>query len=326
MDEASERGKGMGKNEVKDKGKGVAKGTGKGNVKGVATGVARGAAAQVLSRAESTMRATLEALLALPRDERERLEAAESYAFTLGRPAPTMRPEASERSPMQSGVLDDGSVEAAALLARAGYNPVLLNFAHGYNCGGGFEHASGSQEEDIFRKTSAVLSLWPHRRSDDGPGVLKRGMWIGDFDERLPRKEPFYPHSECGAIYSPEVRMVDGSASFALLSAAAQDCHRGRFDRKLLREKIRSILHVCLINNHDCVVLGAFGCGYFLNPEAVVAEEFAAALGGEFLGSFGRVVFAVPIKFGRRTHNTFAERFGTLRPSDLGVAPGEGAP
>ena len=24
---------------------------------------------------------------------------------------------------------------------------------------------------------------------DDGPGVLKRGTWIGDFDELLPRKE-----------------------------------------------------------------------------------------------------------------------------------------
>ena len=31
----------------------------------------------------------------------------------------------------------------------------VLNFAHGYNCGGGFEHAAGSQEEAIFRSTSA---------------------------------------------------------------------------------------------------------------------------------------------------------------------------
>merc|ERR1719272_1932594 len=104
--------------------------------------------------------------------------------------------------------LDLGSVDAAALLIERGRKPAVMNFAHGYNCGGGFEHAGGSQEEDIFRKTSAFLSLWPRRRSDDGPGVLRRGMWIGDFDEVLPRKDPFYPHSECAVIYSPHVRLI----------------------------------------------------------------------------------------------------------------------
>merc|ERR1719265_1022052 len=84
-------------------------------------------------------------------------------------------------------VMDMGSVDAVELLCKQGFRPALLNFAHGYNCGGGFEHAGGSQEEDIFRKTSLFLSLWPHRRSDDGPCVLKRGMWIVDYNEDLPR-------------------------------------------------------------------------------------------------------------------------------------------
>ena len=33
--------------------------------------------------------------------------------------------------------------------------------------------------------------------------MLKRGLWIGDFDDVLPRKAPFYEHTECGGIYSP---------------------------------------------------------------------------------------------------------------------------
>ena len=105
-------------------------------------------------------------------------------------------------------VLDTGTVEAAALLCSLGLCPAVLNFAHGYNCGGGFEHAAGSQEEDLFRKTSLFLSLWPHRRADDGAGVLQRGLWIGEFDECLPRKEPYYPHTKAGAIYSPHVRLL----------------------------------------------------------------------------------------------------------------------
>merc|ERR1719428_2077043 len=101
-----------------------------------------------------------------------------------------------------------GTVESAAALFECQTRPAILNFAHSYNCGGGFEHCGGSQEEDIFRKTSVFLSLWPHRRADDGPGVLKRGLWIGDFDEALPRKNAFYPHTECGDVYSPHVRIV----------------------------------------------------------------------------------------------------------------------
>merc|ERR1719262_1578330 len=79
--------------------------------------------------------------------------------------------------------LNMGTVEAAAVLCEHHRCPAILNFAHSYNCGGGFEHAGGSQEEAIFRASSVFLSLWPHRRADDGPGVLKRGRWIGDYDE-----------------------------------------------------------------------------------------------------------------------------------------------
>lgn len=42
--------------------------------------------------------------------------------------------------------------------------------------------------EAVQRSGEVFLSLWPHRRKDDGPGVLKRGLWIGDFDDLLPRK------------------------------------------------------------------------------------------------------------------------------------------
>merc|ERR1719487_2121105 len=106
-----------------------------------------------------------------------------------------------------------GCVEAAAELCKHQLRPAILNFAHSYNCGGGFEHAGGSQEEAIFRASSVFLSLWPHRRSDDGPGVLARGMWIGEFDATLPRKAPFYPHTEAGGILTPYCKLVPSSAA-----------------------------------------------------------------------------------------------------------------
>merc|ERR1719229_77936 len=223
-------------------------------------------------------------------------------------------------------------MEAAALLSRAKWRPAVLNFAHGYNCGGGFEHSGGSQEEDIFRKTSLFLSLWPHRREDDGPGVLARGDWIGDFDDALPRKEPFYPHTDCGGVYSPHVRLVRRLAlpeqpllspkdiasapSFGVLTIAAQDCGRtGPFDEALLRQKLRTVMHLAVTNGHDSAVFGAFGCGFFRNPSFVVAQVFQELLDGEFANAFKVVLFAIP---GRR--GAF-DRFKVIKQQELPSAP-----
>lgn len=267
---------------------------------------------RTLHGAEARMRDTIEWLLALPQPLREQLEAAESCTFTMQNPAPQIAQEATRsRAPTNIMTLANGSVEAAERLAKQGFRPALLNFAHGYNCGGGFEHASGSQEEDIFRKTSLFLSLWPHRRSDDGPGVRRRGMWIGDYDEELPRKEPYYEHTECGGIYSPHVcvvrdtsrggQLLDPSSSkdlptFAVLTVAAQNVMMERpFKPKLLMQKARTILWLAASRGHDSIVLGAFGCGYFNNPADCVAETFDILLrpGGEFANVFHTVVFAV---------------------------------
>jgi hypothetical protein len=126
------------------------------------------------------------------------------------------------------------------------------------------------QEEDLFRHTSLFLSLWPHRRLDDGPGVLARGPWIGDYDERLRRaKEAFYPHTSAQAIYSPHVRLlprrrsddVCSAHTAAVLTVAAQDVGREPpFQRELLVEKLRTTLYLAATHGHDALVLGAFGC------------------------------------------------------------------
>ncbi|CAJ1435112.1 unnamed protein product [Effrenium voratum] len=284
----------------------------------------KGASARALSKPEIRMRETICYLLSLPQEEREAMEQAENYTFTMEHPAPETVP-GSRAS--RCGVLEADTVAAAKLLERVGFNVVLLSFAHGYNCGGGFEHAGGSQEEAIFRSTSIFLSLWPHRRKDDGPGVLRRGAWIGDFDAALPRKEPFYEHTECGAIYSPHVRIVEGLASdvgrcpkVAVLTVAAQDVGRVKpFRQDLLREKIRTTLWVAATQGHDAVVLGAFGCGYFGNPPEAVADTCEDVLNTEFKGVFHCVVFAL---LRDRNFSSFAKRFPVVTEEDLASLTG----
>jgi len=255
------------------------------------------------------------------------MEAATSYSFSRADASPRQPEPSKGRAPAgpRCNVLNVGCNDAVQLLCEHGLRPALLNFAHGYNCGGGFEHAGGSQEEAIFRASSVFLSLWPHRRADDGPGVLKRGMWIGDYDSALPRKEPFYGHTECGGIYSPHVRLVrdcsqrdqplfsaeevESLPTFGVLTVAAQNVvFEGRFEEDLLYEKVRTILHMAAVNGHDTLVLGAFGCGYFRNPTHVVAEAFRQLLFGEFAAAFSRVIFAIPDRHGRNL-SEFTSRF-----------------
>lgn len=283
------------------------------------------------------MRDTIQWLVQMPEQERTMMEAAENHTFVFDSPAPALHIDDAATNFVDCVLLDMFSVEATALLASIGCKPALLNFAHGYNCGGGFDHSAGSQEEDIFRKTSIFLSLWPHRRSDDGPGVLKRGMWIGDFDETLPRKEPFYEHTQCGGIYSPHVRVVRDLRSpanhlcdaaqastlplFATLTVAAQNVNWDRsFCPKLLRQKIRTALWMAASRRHDAVVLGAFGCGYFSNPPDVVAKTFHDLLrpGGEFATVFRFAVFAIPHDGGPRGNfSTFRNYFPLVNERQL---------
>jgi uncharacterized protein (TIGR02452 family) len=58
--------------------------------------------------------------------------------------------------------------------------------------------------------------------------------------------------------------------------------------------KIRTIFRISLQNNHDAVVLGAFGCGIFHNPPQSIARCFNQVLNEpEFHYKFKKVVFAI---------------------------------
>ena len=299
------------------------------------------------------MRPVIERLLALPECQREAMQAAELARFGVLPPGDgflwvmadggpvrggaaaaaaaaaatnACAPRATPRHPVAGGAsaatLDCGTVGCAELLCELGYHPAVLNFAHGYNCGGGFEHAAGSQEEDLFRHSSLFLSLWPHRRDDDGPGKNKRGLWIGDFDEALPRRAPFYPHSSAGGIYSPYVRLLDSKHVVGVLTVAAQDCQRERpFRPDLLRQKLRTAMHLAQSHDHDALVLGAFGSGYFENPPEEVAAACDELLQGEFAGYFSFVAFGVPRAGDGRNFRAFAEVFPAISTKAVHLLP-----
>ena len=177
----------------------------------------------------------------------------------------------------------------------------ILNCANAYNCGGGFNRCNGSQEEYLFRNTTLLASLWPHRRVDDSR--------LPELDSLLPRStNPYYPISDAGGIYSPHVvvhSVTDTALSAdeffpcSVLTIAAQDLRLSRgnvtFDFELTRQKFRTLLHMAQANGEKILVLTSIGCGAFANDPVEIARAFKSLLcdGGEFSGVFEEVLFAI---------------------------------
>ena len=135
-------------------------------------------------------------------DESDEYKKAKLYEYTKSARAPGPEPtqKRSEKGKFLRCTAELDSFAAGTKLKSAGFNPVVLNMANEYNCGGKWCDKQGYQEEVLFRASTLPLSLWPHRRADDNR--------LAEYDQHLPRAEAFYPWTECGVIYSPAVRVL----------------------------------------------------------------------------------------------------------------------
>lgn len=183
---------------------------------------------------------------------------------------------------------------------QEGANPVGINMANRYYIGGGVLHGSFAQEEALCRRSNHYLGL---------------------------QTQP-YPLPETGGIYCPHVQVfrnsdpdgyafMDKPVEVALVAMAAyqlgydgEDCRSLGlpFDQvpdeatlkqhlpfvEKTKEKIRNMLKIMAMKGHTYLVLGALGCGAFLNPPILIAELFREVFNeDEFIGRFQQVDFAI---------------------------------
>lgn len=201
-----------------------------------------------------------------------------------------------KHNPTKVRVIDSDTIDAALDLQSDARKPVaVLNMANANRAGGGWQHGALAQEEAICYRSSLIKTL--HHKH--------------------------YPLPEDAAIYSPTVLVIRESMKdghglldfrdpsildvISVVSAAAvcqpylkKDAsnlpvYRDLRDEKLMREKMRVVLRTAIRNGHRQVVLGAFGCGAFGNPNHVVAQLWSDVFQEkEFQGGYWRdVVFAV---------------------------------
>ena len=237
-------------------------------------------------------------------------------------------------------VVNKDSLNAAHDLIVQGKYPLVLNLANAQSPGGGVRGGSKAQEEDLFRCTNYDDALNPAMNP-----ALARQLSRGKY--RIP---------ETGAILTPRVTVLrDGSKNYeflerpfevAMLASAAYNqkpghwggakgttgpakkASKAHFDLVPgTKEKLRTQLAVAANAGYRDLVLGAFGCGAFLNDPVVVSGLYRELLEGEFRGVFDSVTFAVWDTSGNLAGNfgTFSRTFGGVGAPHAVPAPAPAA-
>jgi len=234
-------------------------------------------------------------------------------------------------------VVAEDTLQAAYDLSRA-VGPqakvTVLSMASELRPGGGFLSGANSQEESLCMRTTLYASLREqfYRLPELGcvftPDVCvfrgrydrPAGLLVGGSGSN---KLPSAATATTGVSeLNPTTQwwFVDVISCAAVRGPDHEDNrYANPAQRDLMREKIKRLLRVATTKQCRRLVLGAFGCGAFDNPPGEVAELFRRVLlgrdgsgkgknGGEFVGCFDEIVFA--IKGGRKeTFEQFCNAF-----------------
>ena len=196
-------------------------------------------------------------------------------------------------------------------LVGQGLNPAVLNMASLYHPGGGVLMGSSAQEEELCRRSTLAVSLYQFSLPGGRYGDLADTVGVRRRAERYPMDNTY------GGIYSPGITFFRGTQDegyllldepfrAAVISVASlnynpkhghNSLENGQIpesDKPVLKEKIRTILRIGVLEGHDSLVLGALGCGAFCTPPAQMARLFHEVLDErEFRGRFLKIVFAI---------------------------------
>ena len=172
---------------------------------------------------------------------------------------------------------------------------LVLNMASAMKPGGGVLSGKTAQEECLFRRTNAFITHDPS----------------------------FYTLDDDQIIFSPEITVIKDSNydkikpfTVGMISVAAlknpktrDNNYRFDKDRQIMKQKIKSIFKVALLNKYDNLVLGALGCGVYNNPLDEVFALFEKSI-NKYGCYFPKITFAI-LSVGRNGMENY-EKFKQL--------------
>jgi uncharacterized protein (TIGR02452 family) len=184
-------------------------------------------------------------------------------------------------------VVNETTLSAGKRLIDAGCSAVVLNFASAKRPGGGFLSGARAQEEYLARSSCLYQCI----RSNPMYSFHRASY------------DPLYSNY---AIYSPGVPVIrddNGSLleqpyTISMITSPAANANRVEPQRRAeivpaMWRRILKVLSLGIEHGHDCIVLGAWGCGAFGNDGREIARLFHKALSENFRGAYRRVIFAI---------------------------------
>lgn len=197
--------------------------------------------------------------------------------------------------------------EAAQNYAKQGEKVAVLNFASSTNPGGGVVNGAGAQEECLCRISTLYFTLdtdenWkrfyePHRKArtplHNDDILYTKNITVFKSDTTSPKLLPESEWYDVDVITcaAPNLRenpsnrynSGDGDQRLILNNEELYSLHEKRDAR---------IFDVAVSQNIDVLVLGAFGCGAFMNDPKVVSKVMLN-LEKKYAHSFKTIEFAV---------------------------------
>lgn len=193
-------------------------------------------------------------------------------------------------TPATIQVINSDSIDCGQRMASYKYNPLVLSMASMHKAGGGVGSGSTAQEEEIARRSTYMASL-------DQPSKIKYNLkgaaYLPDvlvFRDSRAKGYAVYPWSSVislsfvavPAVKNPNVKPDAKTKEYRLSST----------DEKDMLNRIELIFKIGYAKGHDCLVLGAFGCGAYHNPPKHVAELFQQVV-ERYKCKFKSIVFAI---------------------------------
>lgn len=199
-------------------------------------------------------------------------------------------------SPAKIKVSKKRTLEAASVYHDT--KIAVHNFASAANPGGGVRNGSNAQEECLCRCSGLYFCLntqimWdgfykPHRQAHDplhnDDIILTPNVTVFKTDTMYPKlmKESDWYDVDVITCAAPNLRARGG--------------HKIKIsDKELLKlheKRLKRILDVAFLEGDETVILGAFGCGVFMNDPKIVAQAAKNVI-SEYLYSFRNIEFAI---------------------------------
>ncbi len=184
-------------------------------------------------------------------------------------------------------VRNETTLSAGKRLLNTGYNPVVLNFASATSPGGGFLEGSRAQEEYLARSTCLYECLrdnpmYEYHRAAYDPLYTNYVLYSPNV--------PVIRNDEGGLLEKP---YTIGIITSPAVNARELPQSRHHEAGPAMWHRILKVLSVGVLNGHDAIVLGAWGCGAFGNDVHEIAGLFHKALSENFQGAYQKVLFAI---------------------------------